>query len=168
MSPQRNGKMNLFLLTPSIHMKQKVAAIKKTGKGHNIIYVTVTSSCEKLTPLLRNGGVTQELFFVGCGRFEHHKTHTDCIHCLSPNALIALSLLIIGAAKRMPGRKLVVFDSVSSLLMYHDSNTTLRFISFLAKQLREMSVDSLFLVLGTDMKMNENKRLMLLADEVKE
>jgi len=76
--------------------------------------------------------------------------------------------LIVETVKIIPGRKLLVFDSISNLFAYHDSNTVIKFISFIIKQMREMNVGSLFFMLESDMKTSENKRIMLLADDVKE
>ncbi len=169
MSPSKNGKAHLVLLSPKTHMKQRLDILRKMEKGRNIIYVTITNSCDKLTPLITEQGIIKgHLFFVGCGKPHSDSLHLNCIHCPSPNALLSLSILIIETVKRIPGRKLLVFDSISNLFAYHDPNTVMKFISFIIKQLHEMKVGSLFFMLESDMKTSENKRIMLLADDVKE
>ena len=169
MSPSKNGKAHLVLLSPKTHMKQRLDILRKMEKGRNIIYVSITNSCDKLAPLITKQGILQEqLFFIGCGKPHSDTLQTNCVHCPSPNALLSLSILIVETVKIIPGRKLLVFDSISNLFAYHDSNTVIKFISFIIKQMREMNVGSLFFMLESDMKTSENKRIMLLADDVKE
>ena len=105
MSSSKNGKAHLVLLSPKTHMKQRLDILRKMEKGRNIIYVSITNSCDKLAPLITKQGILQEqLFFIGCGKPHSDTLQTNCVHCPSPNALLSLSILIVETVKIIPGR----------------------------------------------------------------
>ena len=89
----------------------------------------------------------------------------NCRFIPAPNALTELSLMIDKECKEhMPD--LLIFDSLSSLLIYEKEPTLLRFAHAIVNELRINNVKSIFTLLKEDYQSTKIKEISLFVDKI--
>jgi archaellum biogenesis ATPase FlaH len=90
----------------------------------------------------------------------------NCINVSSPNALTELNITITGICGHTP--ELLLFDSLSTLLVYDKGATATKFIHSVINNLRIHKVKGLFTVLKSDADTEFVKSVEMFADKVVE
>ena len=105
----------------------------------------------------------KKLYFVDATRYTDK--YERVLHISSPKALTELTLAIdntISLAKI----DFVIFDSLSTLLIYHDPATVVRFTHNLMSLLRRSDTKTIFISLKEDMKTDFMMDLIMFADKI--
>ncbi|MFH0978160.1 MAG: hypothetical protein V1837_02545 [Candidatus Woesearchaeota archaeon] len=89
----------------------------------------------------------------------------DCFFVQAPNALTDLSVAISKVMSEK-GPSNIFFDSLSSLLLYQDSHTLIKFLHNLINKVRVLNVKIVFVVLQKDAKSDLVKDLCMFVDIV--
>lgn len=85
----------------------------------------------------------------------------------SPQSLTYIGIAINESVKRLSGEKVLLLDSLSTLLIYNDANAIAKFSNFLINTMRSLDVDTSILALESDINKDTIKQIESFADEVK-
>ncbi len=124
-------------------------------KKLNGIYVTMNKPYETLINIFEKNKInTKNVFFVDAisGMLGEEKSEAEnCLVLQSPSALTEMSITISNACN---SKKLnfLIMDSLSTLLVYNNEKSTVKFIHYLTAQLRKNRMDGIVLSLEKDME----------------
>jgi hypothetical protein len=89
----------------------------------------------------------------------------DCVFVESPKTLVDISVAISKMIEEK-GKVTVLFDSLSSLMVYHDSLTLTKFLHNIITKIRVMNAKIVFMVLKKDTDSELVKDLCMFVDMV--
>jgi KaiC/GvpD/RAD55 family RecA-like ATPase len=121
----------------------------------SVIYVTVNRPYESLIELLSKNGISySKMFFIDAitptlgGRPKRAK---NCIFVASPSNLTDLGIALEQAITSLgEADKLLIFDSMSTIAIYHNLRTVLQFSHFLTVRVRLHRVESVLLAIEAE------------------
>ncbi len=142
--PTNYSKINYELLRILINQTQ--------GKG---LYITLNRSYEFLEETLRKEKIdTEKIFFIdaiskGTGKVTHFKENVQFVE--SPRNLTELSVALQDSYEKLQEKpKFLVFDSISTLLIYNDISSVERFIHLVIGKLREWKIKGVLLMVKSE------------------
>jgi len=164
---------SILYITPSKeYFKYVLSVLKKNSKSENlIIYVTANKSYGELSDYLKKEGMdTRKFFFIDCvsNDVDAKDDIENCLFLQTPEQITGISLAINKTMKSMPGKKILLIDSLSILLVYNTESVVGKFSNFIMRRARITNVSSAFFVLKSDSKKKIIKTIESFADEVKE
>ncbi|NYZ76018.1 hypothetical protein H0N98_02095 [Candidatus Micrarchaeota archaeon] len=123
-------------------------------KGMNGAYVTFNRPYSTLKASIEKMGLdVSKMFFIdliteSAGGTVQRSAGDRCFYVSSPKNLTELSILMEQAMLRLPSDKRFVFiDSISTMLIYNDSDTVLRFIHALTGKMRLLGITGIIFLL---------------------
>jgi len=149
-----SNKIVLFLIDPKKYMNRNLSILKVFINQNMFsgIYITVNRPFDTLIKIMKEESIdTEKIFFIDCitkmmpssdkvsldSKSKYEKTK-NCIFIPSPSRLteigLALSEALSGIEK--PENKFLYLDSLSTLLIYNDLDTMVKFIHFLSTRIR--------------------------------
>lgn len=136
-------------------MAQEIALKVLIGKkGMCGAYVTFNRPYSTLKAAIGGMGLDlSKLFFIdliteSAGGTAEKASGDRCFYVSSPKNLTELSILMEQAMLRLPREKRFVFiDSISTMLIYNDSDTVLRFIHSLTGKMRLLGIAGIIFLL---------------------
>ncbi len=149
-----------------------VTKILKELKDKKIVYVTTNKPYKYILSAAKEVGIsTKNLFVIDCIskplREKTEANQENCIFLDSPEGLTAISLAISESIKLLEGDRILLLDSLSTLLIYNDANTVAKFSNFVINKLRTYDVNAIIFALESDIDKDIIKQVEALADEVK-
>lgn len=147
---KKGGSIFTFVFKPdNYHSGTAIVLQKMSNQGEGIIYVTLNSKYVNLIRELKKEGLDISCFyFIDC----ISKTTGDdiaaknCTFIQSPRNLVEISLAVTSAINTGAFRVLIM-ESVNTLLMYNDSKTTEKFLHFLVNKLKDGNISGIILFL---------------------
>jgi KaiC/GvpD/RAD55 family RecA-like ATPase len=147
-----------------------VAKILKRVNGSSIVYVTTNNLYGTVSTNLKKFRVNvSKIFFIDCISKSINPRIVDeknCVFIESPGSLSSISIAINSALNNLSGKRVLLLDSLSVLLIYQDANTVSRFSNFILNKMRSLDFDAVILALDTDANKDVLKHVEALADEV--
>jgi len=108
------------------NLQKEVNDVVKTLSANPGIYVSLNKTHESIENILKKEKIsTNKLFFIDCVTSEQKRN--DVLH-ISPRELDKLSSAISTFIKDIPGKKFLVIDALSTLLIYNDENKVAQFV----------------------------------------
>lgn len=134
-----------------------------------ILYISLNRLYNPLKRKLVQDGIDASKFvFVDCvtkTAVAQPEEHDDCIYVSTPNALTELSIAITKSIqKSYPD--IVLFDSLSTLLIYENSMIVSQFVHSTTSKLNAFGVNVVFTILDSDKEQPLIKDLNMLLDKV--
>ena len=166
------SKTILYILNPEKYFKGVIRLIKKDTKNKNIVYVTTNKPYDHITNVFKKARINSDnFFFIDCiskhiGK-DIEKEPKNCVYIDGPQNLTTLSVAINESLKHFAKEKILILDSLSTLLIYHDSRTIGRFSNFFINKMRSADVDTIILALESDIDKDIIKQIESFVDEVK-
>lgn len=137
------------------------SAISKTQK--NICYVTLNKPYESLIKSFDEKKIdTKDLMFID-GASGMMKSTGKVIFIQSPKSLTELSIDMVGLLKKVDS---FVFDSLSTLLIYEDSMTAIKFVHSIVSKIRVSGKRCVFFALKEDSGTDMMKDINMFVDKV--
>ncbi|MBU2561189.1 MAG: hypothetical protein KKD17_02745 [Nanoarchaeota archaeon] len=118
-------------------------AERQCGK---ICYVTLNKPYASLTDLLRKKGIAAERFFFIDGiskRVNDGNSPANCVFVTAPDALTELNIAITRTIEKQRPT-ILVFDSLSTLLIYLPTNSIIKFTQELTKKMKVNNIRAIF------------------------
>ena len=113
-------------------------------KDCNIVYVTVNKPLSDIhAGLIREGIDKSKVFIIDAitpRKFADNTRVENAVFIGSPKELTNISISTTSTIKNLKGAKVLIFDSVSTLLAYNDFDTVREFISFISNKMKELKV----------------------------
>jgi len=117
---------SLLIITSVEKLQTRVNSVVKSFKNIPGIYVSLNKTQKSTENILRKNKVnTNKIFFIDCVTSE--KTKEDVLH-IAPDQLDLLSSAINTFIKDIKGKKFLVVDALSTLLIYNDENKVVKFV----------------------------------------
>lgn len=161
------GKV-LLIVVPSASYGELELQVARELSGKNVCYVTLNKTHQALRENFTKEKVdTAGFVFVDAISKTIHKVpdQTDgCYFASSPSALTEISILVSKCLRH--GFKYLVFDSLTSLMIYQDRAPVARFISNIANQVRASESDALFYTLDIESQSSLIKECSMMVDAV--
>jgi len=147
-----------IIVCKSINYNQINNIIRKYLSEHlSGIYVTLNKSHPSLLQELKNNKIdTSKLYFIDsvCKKIAKKlKEEVNCVDIEGVESLTELSLAI-SSASHTGKFKFLIFDSITTLLIYHDQETAEKFISYLINKLKSLDM-SIILISIDEEKSNK-------------
>jgi len=163
----------ILQIAPSTQYFKKVCGTLKKllGAKKSLIYVTTNKPYTHIENLLKKENVTtKETFFIDCisktvGSVPKEEPK-NCLFINGPQEITGLSLAISQATKSLPGDKIILFDSLSTLLIYNSEHTIGKFSNFIINKLRYQNISTILIVLDSDAEKRIIKTIESFVDEV--
>jgi KaiC/GvpD/RAD55 family RecA-like ATPase len=115
-----------LIITSVENLQEEVNSVVKTFSANPGIYVSLNKTHESIENILKKEKInTNKLFFIDCVTSEQKRD--DVLH-ISPRELGKLSSAISTFIKDIPGKKFLIIDALSTLLIYNDENKVARFV----------------------------------------
>ena len=147
----------LLLVEPTNYSKINYELIRilinhTKGKG---LYITLNRASDFLEETLKKEKIDAEkIFFVdaissGSGKATKYKENV--LYVESPRNLTGLSVAIDDAYKKLEEKpQFLIFDSISTLLIYNDINAVERFIHLIIGKLRDWKIKGVLLMVKSE------------------
>ncbi|MEK6974167.1 MAG: ATPase domain-containing protein [Nanoarchaeota archaeon] len=117
------------------------------------VYITLNKPYKTLKKIFEQKAINNSLiiFIDAITQEENLKKTKECLFIGSPEKLSDISIAMDQAVRAIPSeQKFVFFDSLSTLLIYHQPGTIAKFIHFLSTKMREWSVKGIIISLESD------------------
>ena len=162
----------MYIINPEKYFEGVLNILKKEVGTKNAIYVTTNKPYEHIVNVLKKAGINPDkIFFIDCISKHIRKSieqePKNCLYVESPESLTTMGVAIYESIKHFAGEKILLFDSLSTLLIYHDSKTIGQFSNFLINKMRAANVDAVIMALESDIDKDIIKQIESFADEVK-
>lgn len=118
--------VSLLIITSVENLQGRVNSVVKSFKNIPGIYVSLNKTQKSTENILRKNKInTNKIFFIDCVTSE--KTREDVLH-IAPDQLDLLSSAINAFIKDIKGKKFLILDALSTLLIYNDENNVAKFV----------------------------------------
>ena len=167
-----DNKVSVVVADAQEYFKLSAKAIKGLTNKDKIpgVYVTINRPYKVIKKQFEDEGVnTKMMIFIDAISAETGKLEKvpGCLFIQTPKSLSDLSIAMGEAVKSLPSkRKFVFFDSLTTLLIYNEAHSVLRFAHFLTNKMRSWDVDGIILSLDSDVKSSVFQQIVLFADNV--
>lgn len=116
------------------------------------VYVTLTKPYKTVENVLQEADVdTSRIFFIDCITKTQAGTATaaENVVFLEPQALTNISIALSNAVESLPesDNNVLIFDTLSTLMMYNDQETVSKFAHQLSSKIRGWGIKSVMLTL---------------------
>jgi len=157
-----------ILVVPSTAYADTINELAKqaSARKNKILYVTLNRPAETLEQIFKKKKIPISHFtFIQAG-LSKPKEKDDRVHYLSSvSDLTQLSLEIMEIVKK-ESPQILVFDSLSTLLVYLDETTAVRFLHYIITELRGTDTRVAFTVLDTESGSELVKDATLFVDKI--
>ena len=163
----KNNDILVFLVPNTKYsecLEKIVSNISK--KFERICYVSLNKPYTTICRELENKKIdTEKFFFIDAvsQKIESDKEHV--LYVSSPRALTELSITI-NKVLEIGSVQVVVFDSLSTLLVYEGSMTVIKFVHSIISTIRNMKAKAVFTCLKEDISNDLIKDLNMFADDL--
>ena len=152
---QLNKNQNIVIAYKSQDYPKNITNLYKTlfKKFKKICIITISKSCGDLIKKLQGEGIdTTNCLFVDCVPKKNKKAETSkqCISLQGPTALTELALTISEIRKKPID--LIILDNLSSLLVYNDNLTVLKFLNGVVTKAQGTKTKEVYVILQKDME----------------
>lgn len=162
-------KTTLHIL-PSENYFKEVIKIIQQNINKKIVFVTANKPYSNIKNLLEEEGInSNNIFFIDCisTQLLSEKEAENCIFLEHPSNITGISIAIDQAINLIKGEKIIILDSLSTLLIYNSENVIGRFSNSIINKLRTENVPANMFMLDSDVDKNIFKIIESFADEVK-
>ena len=118
---------------------QKVVDVVGSVDGV-VIYVSLNKTAEGMKDIFAKGKDVPNIFFVDC--ISHEKESEDILH-IGSTELEKLDYAIRSFKDEIEGKKVIVLDALSTLLIYNNENKVAAFVKKVVGYSQEEDVDVL-------------------------
>ena len=165
-----NGNKILLISFKSIEYRegQKNLLGYSSGAFNKTCYVTVNDPYESVKGKLVEGEVSR-FFFIDCVTpdVKTSKPEGGVVFVSSPHALTEISIAITNAMEKEKIDHLI-FDSLSTLLIYEKPLTILKFVHSMVLKFREANLNASFVIMKEDVSVEMKKDLTMFVDKIVE
>lgn len=158
----------LLVLPKTNYKNQLFDALKELNKiSKKICYITVNRPAVSLISDLKNEGFDEKKFNIIdllTNSVKKPETITQVKYVNSPSNLIDLGLKFTACLRE--GADSSVFDSISTLLVYSEENSVIKFAHSVMTKVRVAEAKAIFVALKEDKSTNLIKDLYMFVDDV--
>jgi KaiC/GvpD/RAD55 family RecA-like ATPase len=154
-------------LVPSEDYTKIILKSAKELSSNSIAYVTLNKTSDSLTELFKKKKInTKKILFIDAISHTFKKTANseNSVYCSSPGSLTEISIAINKILKKK--FDYLIFDSISSLLIYEKKSPVSKFISSLVNKIKNSKTKAAFFALSSKDKSDIIKECSMFVDVV--
>jgi archaellum biogenesis ATPase FlaH len=131
--------VSLLIIAPVESLQKEINQTVQSFKGKPGIYVSLNKTHKSTQDILKKEGISIEnLFFIDCVTSE--KIIPDVLN-IPPTQLGQLSYAILSFIKELEGKKFLLIDALSTLLIYNEENKVAQFVKEITEYASENNVE---------------------------
>ncbi len=163
----KDGQIVVFSVPQSNYedgLEEVVSSVFAVSKS--ICFVAMNKPYATLGTMFKAKGLDLgKVTFIDCvtGRVSKDKTY-NVVSVSSPKALTELSITMSQTMKK--DFDFIIFDSLSTLLVYGDSITAIKFVHSIVSKIRETKKKMIFMVLKEDSATDLMKDISMFVDKI--
>jgi len=127
--------------------------LKSISTQTPIIYVSLRQDHNSLNELFEKEHLNPQRFFY-ISPSKQKQPMKNCKYITKPSDINVIEIAIKNWQKEIKGEKILIFDSISTLFVYHKPDTAQRFVHRLANELKN-ETKSLFVIASEDLEKNK-------------
>jgi len=158
------------IILPGNNFNKELLKIVEKIKNKKVVYVTLNKGVDVVIESLKKNKInTKNFFFVDCvsKTIIQPKPMKNCQFISSPNALTELSLAIDKCINS--GFSVILIDSLSTFMVYHQPNIIIHFFHNLSNKIRNEEEENLILTISNKDKDSEVfKKMEIIVDKIME
>ena len=167
--------MVLMLIKPELYTTTSIELAKYFTQvlGLSGIYLTLNKPYEDLVEMLEDEGIdADKIYFIDCiSKLTGRRTEglgKNCIFVDSPQALaqITTALQKLLSIVKEGEQRFMVFDSISTLLVYYDKEPVGKFTHFMIGMIRKWKLRGVLLMVEEGDKRGATEMMSLFCDRV--
>ncbi|MFH1442733.1 MAG: hypothetical protein ABIG96_01750 [Candidatus Micrarchaeota archaeon] len=139
------------------------------AEGNTIIFVTMIRPAAVLAQLFDLNSIDKsKVYIVDCVSTltQQYIKHTEHEVYVQPNNLSAIAMAVNEMALSLEGKKIVIFDSPSTLMVYNSLNEIMKFALFITSKIRLENLKGILLSVQEDMSSEILNGLRHVSDKV--
>jgi archaellum biogenesis ATPase FlaH len=156
------------IIIPGDKFNEELIKLLKKVKNKKVCYVTLNKGADVLIESLNKNKINpKNFFFIDCvsKTIVQPKPIENCQFISSPNALTELSLAIDKSIDS--GFSIVLVDSLSTFMIYHNAEMIIQFFHNLANKIRSEDGNILILTISDKDKDSEVfKKMEIIVDKI--
>ena len=158
-----SNKFLIILMEEKEYLSKLEEIIKSVEKTRTkICYVCLSKTVKDVAEDLKNKGFrTSDFFFIDVltSHYQEPEMRSNCIFVRSPNNLASIRVAIKKAVDEK-NCSVILFDTISTLLIYQQTHTVVDFTHHLISEDAKENIKKLFIVLKHDtVTVEESERL---------
>jgi archaellum biogenesis ATPase FlaH len=115
-----------------------------SDKNYNVVYVTVNKPFSELINEFKKEKIdTNKIFIIDAvtpRKLTNIERGENCVFVGSPKELTNISITTTSTVEKLNTAKILIFDSISTLLFYNSFETAKEFIRFISNKMKELKV----------------------------
>lgn len=117
-------------------------------KGYYVVYVTVNKPFSTLIEIYKREGINTDKIFIVDATTPYTEPHRigNGVFVGSPKELTNISISTLSAIKKFELSKILILDSISTMLLYNNFDIVRDFIRFISDKMRELKIT--FVIMG--------------------
>jgi len=163
-------KITLYVVPSSEYFNEIINIVKNEVKTENLVYVSLGRPYKYIMSRLNEEQIkTNNIFVIDCISKQAsplEEGSEKCIFLESPENITELCIALNQAMKLLQGETTVLFDSLSILLIYNDDDMVGRFSNKIINCMRLNNINSILIVLESDVDRRIVKVIESFVDEV--
>lgn len=174
MDNQSNGSDHviLYLVSAEKYVQVNVALLKKLVHDEKMhgVYITINRPYQNLLEIFKKNGVpVDHIFFIDAITKMTGGKETDAPNCIfldSPTNLTDITIAVKQAISLMGDAKKFIFvDALSTLLIYNEGQTVIKFAHFLTGRMREWKTEGIIISIQKEMDERLTSQLIQFCDK---
>ncbi len=161
----------LFKVNAGDCLETNIATLNELLKQEDaaVIYISLNHPYESLIKFLGEHNIkTDKLFFLDCitKTLDSEKEEKQCLFLENPQNLTNIAIAIDEIVKAIPlGNKFLLFDNMSTLLIYNKTGTVTKFLHFLIGKMRVLNLNGVLFSTEKELDPELDDQLNLLVDK---
>ena len=159
--------ITIFVITETEYTSQLKGIISSASSSYSrICYVSLNKPCSTVLDTIKKYGVDpKKFFFIDCTEGQVDEKAGQVVNVSSPKALTEMSITI-GKVLDLGKIEALIFDSLSTLLVYEEPFTVVKFTHSLISSLRGKKVSGFLMCLEGGKTTDIIKDISMFADRV--
>ncbi len=163
----KKGEIAVFVIPEKEYASQLRSIISSASSSYSrICYVSLNKPYSSvLDSIKKNGADPKKFFFIDCTENQADEKAGQVVNVSSPKALTEMSITI-GKVLEIGKIEALIFDSLSTLLVYEDPSTIVKFTHSLISILRSKNVSGFLMCAKSGQSEAIIKDISMFADRV--
>jgi len=164
----KKGEIAVFVIPDKLYVSKIKELVSSLSSDYSrICYVSLNKPYPVISESLKKQGIdTKKFFFVDCTG-NPSKNEGQVVYVSSPKALTEMSITITKVLE-MGKIEALIFDSLSTLLIYEQPSTVVKFTHSLISALRSRNAAGFFMCLKGGTGSEIVKDISMFADRIEE
>lgn len=161
----------LYLVSAETYVQENISLLKKlVDQKMKGIYITINRPYQSLVEMFKKNGISlDQIFFIDAITKMTGGKEADVPNCIfldSPTNLTDITIAVKQAVTLMGDvKKFIFIDALSTLLIYNEGQTVVRFAHFLTGRIRDWKAEGIIISIKKEMDERLTSQLTQFCDK---